>query len=237
MDIFIRDNHNFSFGNAHHITAILVFISLTYASIYLANKHLSDKGKYRLGNSIGGAISLTMILWLIIEAALGKFSIQLDLPLYLCSFMAITIPVFTLTRSFVMYEVLVFWIWGGTLHAVITPDLYHNFPHYNFIKYWMGHAGLIWIILYATYVYNYQPTSKSIFKSYGALQVYFITVILINYLLDSNYGYLNEKPQVSSVLDYLGPWPYYIIQGQLLIFPIFLLVYLPFYWSQKQSKN
>ncbi|BDS10048.1 YwaF family protein [Aureispira anguillae] len=234
INAFFRDNHNFSFGNSHHIAALVLFSFFTICSIYIANKYCSEQQKYKLGNYIGGSLSLTIVLWIIAEISLGKFDLAIDLPLYLCSFMAFTMPIFTLTRSFLIYEIIVFWIWGGTLQAVITPDLYHNFPHYNFIKYWMGHAGLIWMILYATYVYQYRPTFKSIFKSFGVLQIYFILIIGVNYLLGSNYAYLNEKPTVGSVLDWFGPWPYYVIQGQFLILPIFFVIYMPFYFSNKR---
>ncbi len=79
-----------------------------------------------------------------------------------------------------------------------------------------------------------KPKLKSVFKSLLALQVYVVFMILINYALDANYFYLNEKPEATSLLDYFGDWPFYIIVGQFVIVPYFLLIYLPFYLTRKK---
>jgi len=236
MDSIFIDNNNFSFGNSHHIIALLFSITIIISSIFIANKYFSTEKKHQLGNFIGLLLSLTIILWTIAEFSLGKFSFDEDLPLYPCTMMCFLMPIFTLTRNKIVYEIILFWILAGTFQAIITPDLNHNFPHYNFLKYWFGHSGLVWLIFYATFVYNYRPTFKSIFKSFGALQIYFVSIIIINYLLGANYAYLNRKPAVSSILDLFGPWPYYVIQEQLIVLPAFCLIYMPFYFlARKQA--
>ena len=42
--------------------------------------------------------------------------------------MALLIPVLTYYRKYWMFEVLVFLVIGGTLQAVITPDITTGFP-------------------------------------------------------------------------------------------------------------
>jgi uncharacterized membrane protein YwaF len=60
-------------------------------------------------------------------------------------------------------------------------------------------------------------------------------MVIINYTLNANYFYLNEKPQSASILDYFGEWPWYILVAQLIIIPYFLLIYLPFYVVEKRK--
>ena len=225
VDRFLYDNCEFYTGCFQHVFTLLFFFLLGIGLIYIGRNYLDEKGKHRLGNVMACTLSLTIILWTAIEIYLGKFTVQESLPLFLCNIMALFMPIFTLTRNRTIYEIIVFWILGGTFQGIITPDLVHAFPHYWFFKYWIGHAGLIVMIFYATYVYELYPTKKSIFKSFGMLQVYFLMVILINYLLDANYLYLNEKPQVATLLDHFGPWPLYILVVQLIVIPVCYGVY------------
>jgi uncharacterized membrane protein YwaF len=66
-----------------------------------------------------------------------------------------------------------------------------------------------------------------------------VGVIGINALLGTNYGYLCEPPRNPSLIDYLGPWPWYI--GSLVILAVvkFWIYYLPFWfmdwWRNRQS--
>jgi len=89
--------------------------------------------------------------------------------------------------------------------------------------------------LYATINYNMYPTTKSIFKSFFALQGYFVAMLLVNYMLGSNYFFISEKPPQGSLLDYLGPWPWYILVGEAIVFPYFFLIYIPFYFAKRKK--
>ena len=59
-------------------------------------------------------------------------------------------------------------------------------------------------------------------------------MVILNYVLDANYFYLNQKPKSASLLDYFGEWPYYIIVGQIVVIPLFLIIYLPFYIARRK---
>ena len=80
-----------------------------------------------------------------------------------------------------------------------------------------------------------KPTLKSVAKSFVVLQVYFVALMLINTILNANYGYLNYKPKAGSVLDYFGDWPTYVIIGQLILIPAFLIIYFPFFLFKKKD--
>lgn len=177
-------------------------------------------------------VSVFVIVFHVYYIFTSDYDIQSDLPLYLCSFLGILIPIFTHFRKYWMFEILVFWIIAGTVQGVITPDIAEGFPSFDYFRYWIVHLGLLTVIFYNIFVFKLKPKFKSVFKSFFALQVYVVCMIIVNYLLDANYFYLNKKPQSASVLDYFGDWPYYIIVCQLIIIPLFFLIYLPFHFRR-----
>ena len=223
------------FCNQHLITFIFFLIS----GIVLIRwaKSLPSSKQYFIGNIIAFSLSLTVIVWTFLKVYLNGFNIKEDLPFHLCNIVALLLPIFSLTRNKTIYEILFFWILAGTSHSLFTPDLVNGFPHFVFLKYWYVHAGLIIFILYATFVYNYKPNIKSVFKSFIALQVYIALMFLINYFVESNYFYTNFKPLGGSALDYLGEWPMYIFVVELLMIPYFFLFYLPFHFKTKKTSS
>ena len=135
-----------------------------------------------------------------------------------------------------MYEILVFWVIAGTSQGVITPDIAEGFPAFDYFRYWIVHLGLLVIIFYATFVFGMKPKFSSVFKSILVLLLYIVAMMLLNYALDANYSYLNYKPESASVLDYLGEWPWYLLQALSILIPFFLLIYLFFQIGKKRKK-
>ena len=41
--------------------------------------------------------------------------------------------------------------------------------------------------------------------------VWAVTVMTFNSVAGTNYGYLNRKPSVGTLLDLFGPWPGYVV--------------------------
>lgn len=46
-------------------------------------------------------------------------------------------------RSYSGYEIAYFWGLGGTLQAVLTPDLQHGFPSLVYVNFFLGHGLVI----------------------------------------------------------------------------------------------
>ncbi|WP_262890560.1 YwaF family protein [Winogradskyella costae] len=63
-----------------------------------------------------------------------NYNFKTDLPLFLCSLLALIIPIFTHYRRYWKFEILVFWIIGGTLQAVITPDIAQGVPGFDYSR-------------------------------------------------------------------------------------------------------
>jgi len=58
------------------------------------------------------------------------------------------------------------------------------------------------------------------------LNIYAGLVGILNVFFDANYMYLCRKPQGASLLDYLGPWPVYILSGEVVAIVLFTLLWL-----------
>ena len=216
------------FGSLEHILPIVIAVIVTIVLIRFAlNQNTINQNK--IFKYLGVFVSGFIAVFHLYQICFGYYDVTSDLPLFLCSFMALFIFIFTTSRRFWLFEILLFWIILGTSQGVITPDIEVGFPSFDYFRYWIVHLGLLTIICYAIVVLKMKPKLKSVFKSFLVLQLYMVVLMVINYFLEANYSYLNKKPISGSVLDYLGDWPYYIIKVQLILVPAFMLIYFPFY--------
>ncbi len=222
-------------GSLQQLLPILTAIVFSFFLFRFSKRWLDRQKQEILIHWVAILICLTVISFHVYKISLGGYDIRTDLPLYLCSLLGLIIPVFTFYKKKWMFEILLFWVIAGTTQAIITPDILIGFPSFEFFRYWIVHLGLIVIILYATIVLGFKPTLKSVFKSFLALQVYIILMVIVNYVLDANYFYLNQKPESTTLLDHFGEWPVYIIVSQLILVPYFLLIYLPFHLIGKRK--
>ena len=232
-DFFFSENADFIPFSAQHILISAIVITLSTTLIHWAKKQ-SEQIQFFTGNIIASSISLTVVFGSILNIYKPDFNYQEDLPLHLCSFLALVIPVLSFTRKYIYYEIFFFLILAGTLQSLITPSDY-NFLNFNFFRYWFVHSGLVLFMFYATFVYKMRPTIKSVFKSFIGMQFYMVLMFLINHLLGSNYFYTNRKPDATTLLDVFGEWPQYIFVVELIVIPFFLLIYFPFYLTRKKE--
>ena len=226
----------FIFMGMDHVISIIAFAILSFAIPYLAKNKLDENQQYFLGKVIGVLILFGYLSWVILEILAGTFSLKLHLPIHLCRTANILIFVVLFFRSFLAYEIVFFW--GLTvIHAVITPDITQGFPHYHFVRYWLTHQLMIIGIIYATFIYDIRPHKTSIYKSFVTLLLFFLITVPVNLSLDANYFWICGKPPVGTVLDYFGPWPWYLIVATLLaLVHFYFFYYLINFISPKISK-
>jgi len=225
QDLFYT-TEKFEWYGVEYFTALGLLSSIG-AWLIWKGKNSNEKWKDVILKSISILLSSVILTWAVIEMTLGGFHVESDLPLIFCNFFALILPVFAFYRKQVLFNILYYIILAGAIQSIITPGLKLNFPHYEFLKFWTVHVFLIVFVLYLMIVFKKRPTFKGILHSLIFIQGYIVVIVLINWLLDSNYLYLNIKPEHDTLLALLGGWPWYIVWMDLILIPYFLILYLP----------
>jgi hypothetical integral membrane protein (TIGR02206 family) len=233
MDFFLKENNGFTPFSMQHLLVLLFFICFG-AILIICTKKQKERTQTKIGNILAFSIFFTVLLGTVLNMFKDDFNYQEDLPLHLCSLLAILIPSLSLTKKFLYFEIYFFLILAGTFQSIITPDEY-NYLNFSFFRYWFVHAGLIIFMLFAVFIYKMRPTIRSVWKSFLAMQTYLLFTYVVNHFLGSNYFYTNRKPTAATLLDFCGEWPQYIFVIELLTIPFFLLIYAPFYFTRKKN--
>lgn len=228
--------YDFEMFSLSHFVIMGIFI-LIAIGIFLYKDKLAA-GEWRK-TELGSAISLIIIdltyhLWMI---ANGSWNVSHSLPLELCSISLVLTVLLLLTRKKLIYEVLLFTALLGASQAIITPSLNYDFPHFRFFHFFYTHIMITWVALYYTWVKGYRPTIWSIVKLMFFLNILMPIIILINKLVEGNYMFLSNKPDRSSLLDFLGPYPWYILSLEGLSITLSLIVWLLFREKDKHKDS
>jgi hypothetical integral membrane protein (TIGR02206 family) len=174
------------------------------------------------------AIGLNELVWYGYVLYQGWFSFPYYLPLDLCD-LVLWLTVFTLfTLKPWAFDLIYYWGLIGTGMAVLTPDIGAPFPSYIAIKFLFAHGCVVLAILFLVWSNRSHPRVGSWWRALLCVNVYAFMLGIFNLFFNTNYFYLCQKPISGSLLDYLGPWPVYIITGEAVGFILFFLLYIPF---------
>jgi hypothetical integral membrane protein (TIGR02206 family) len=172
-------------------------------------------------------------LWHIVY---GLWTVEYMLPFHLCGMMQWASLFLFVTRQPRLYEFVYFLGLGGATQALITPDSGGlGFPHFRAFETILSHGSIVTAALYFTFVEGYRPTLASVKRVLIWTQLYAVGVFFVNFLLGSNYMFLARKPDVPTLMDYLGPWPLYILALELIAFATVFLLYFP--WAIKDHQR
>lgn len=226
--------NDFSIFNTPHLIVLLLTVSVSVIFVVIGRK-------YHSAHTVLAWILIVLIIITTIASVVDKYvygylSIENSLPMQLCDWVIIFVLITFITKSIYSYEVAYFWGLGGTLQALITPDITVNFPSYAFIIFFLNHSSIIISIVYFTFVFRLRPYPSSIKRTFIWAQVYFVCAFTVNLVLGTNYGFIMEKPVKASLIDYLGAWPYYLISLEIIALISFFIYYLPFYIKDRFSR-
>jgi hypothetical integral membrane protein (TIGR02206 family) len=181
-------------------------------------------------------VHLTLAAALLLDSAMyygylayqGNLTFPGRLPLELCDFsLYLTIvALFTLNKT--AFELAYYWALAGASMAMLTPNLLDPCPSFGAIQFFVAHGLTIVGVLYLTWSGEARPRPGSVLRAMGVLNLVAIGIGAFDYLFQTDYMYLRAKPQSASLLDLLGPWPWYILATEFVAGGLFLLLYLPF---------
>ncbi|RKP57273.1 TIGR02206 family membrane protein [Cohnella endophytica] len=155
---------------------------------------------------VGSELSLQT--WYGITHNWGLYS----LPFQLCSIMIWLSAIVLLTRSRKLFELTFFLGIMGAMQALLTPNLDVSYPQFRFFHFFIAHGAIIGASVFLAAVEGYRPTVASVFRALGWLHVLAIPAAITNSLTGSNFMFLARKPDTASILDLLAPWPWYLLE-------------------------
>ncbi|MCW2276879.1 TIGR02206 family membrane protein [Heliophilum fasciatum] len=168
--------------------------------------------------------------------AAGTWSAATVLPLHICGIAALLAVVMLFLRSYGIYEVVYFWGMAGAVQALLTPALgYNDYPSVAFFHFFIVHGAIVLACLYATWIDGFVPTIGSIKKTFWVTNAYMVPVAIVNWLVNGNYLFLCTKPMNASIMDVMGPWPWYILSLEAVGLVLFGLCYLPFRLTRRDK--
>ncbi len=227
----------FVFFAPSHWGALLIllafYVALWFLKDWFALAHIDRKARWFLaGLLVVQELSLSLWRW-----SIGTWEAGTSLPLHLCGIAIVLVVFLLINRSYLLYELVYFWGLGGAIQALLTPDIgAFGFPHFRYFQFFLSHGTLIFASLYMTWVGEMRPTHRSIWKVFGITNIYLVLIAGFNLLTDGNYLFICHKPENGSIMDAMGPWPWYILVLEGVAVVLFYIYYAPFAIKDLKTK-
>lgn len=212
-----------------HLTVIALTIVLPFLLAAIVRRTQSRTLERVIVVSISIILVANYVIYLRFIREVGELQWHEILPLQLCDWGMIVVIVAMVTGRPRWFEIAYFWGLGGTLQAVLTPNLVYGFPDFRFFCFFISHVGIIVGVVFLMLVHRYRPRPISILRVIAWTEFYFVVTMVIDAVTGVNYGFLLHKPEAFSLLSFLSDWrPLYLFQFHLLAWLFFCVLYLPF---------
>jgi hypothetical integral membrane protein (TIGR02206 family) len=220
----------FALFSASHITAVAAVLGSCLLLVYLLRpSHARPQRRRVLRHVLAVFAILNLVAWYTWEWMVGLSSWSFSLPIQICTAATILCPLMLWCRSYRLFEVVYFWGFAGATQALLTPDVApYDFPHIVFIISFTSHGCILLCALFMLVADGYRPYWQSIGRVIPITVGFLCLAGLVNWLTGGNYLFVARKPPFPTLIDYLGPWPWYILSLLAIGIVMFVVVYLPF---------
>ncbi|MFF2886787.1 TIGR02206 family membrane protein [Paenibacillus sp. NPDC057967] len=215
----------FEMFSVQHMVAIAIAL-IVFAAIAFGRKRLRGERSnriFRLGMAgLLVACEIALQTSYVLEGSWGAGS----LPFQLCSLTLLLAAAALAFRIRQLYSIIYFLGTLGALQALVTPNLDEAFPHFRYFHFFIAHIGIIASAVYLMTVERYKPTLRSVFGAWLWLHVLAVPAAIVNMATGTtNFMFLAHKPATASMLDLLAPWPWYLLQLELVAVLLCLILY------------
>lgn len=184
--------------------------------------------------ALGTVVFLIPVYWAVLTPR--RWDLGSSLPLQLCDLALFAAVIAFWTRA--RWACALVYYWGLTLtaQAFATPTLDGpDFPDFGFLAFWGTHLIVVWAAVYLTWGLGIVPGWREYRWTVAVTVGWAAVAFLVNLGLGTNYGFVNRKPPTASILDALGPWPWYLAVEFVLITSVWALITWP--WVRRGSRR
>ena len=213
------------FGAAH--LAILAAIPAAAALLARWAQQSTQAGR-RIRLAMGTVLAVNEAGWYVFRYASEGLRFPEGLPLQLCDFALWMAALAALTLARPCFEMAYYAGLAGAGMALITPDLWAPSWSYPTVYFFLAHGLVVAVPLVLVWGWMARPQRNSLWSAFLVLNLYAAALGIFNAVFGTNYMYLCRKPAGASLLDFLGPWPLYLVGGEAVALALLVLLWLPF---------
>jgi hypothetical integral membrane protein (TIGR02206 family) len=218
-----------AYGPSHW--AIIVVFAIGAAALVWVGRRQTEQQARLLGRILGALTALiyaVILVYILIPPTLDSVPLQLtDLATVVGAY------AFWSQRQWA-YALTYYWGLVLSTQALISPALQSpDFPDYRFLAFWSIHLLVVWAAIYLTWGRGMRPDWQDLRIAMIVTLVWAVGTFIFNRITGTNYGFLNRKPSTASLLDVMGPWPWYVFVAATLVFIVWALMTWP--WQRRSS--
>ena len=161
-----------------------------------------------------------------------ELNLARDLPLNICSYSLIIALASLITRNKFCFEFSYFIGVTAGLQSLLTPGISYIYNQTEYILFFMHHSLMVILPLWNVFVDAMTTSKYAIFRTMLFLNIMVIPVGVINWLTQSNYMYVCEKP-VNDSPFIVGDWPWYMLGLQMAGIIMMLIAAIPMIIANK----
>ena len=214
--------------------AVIAVFVIGAALLVWVGRRQTDRQARRLGRILGAVTALiyaAMLIYTLIPP-----TIEVSVPLRLTDLATVAAAYALWSQRHWAFALTYYWGLVLSAQALISPALESpDFPHYEFLAFWAVHLLVVWAAIYLTWGRRMRPDWRSFRIAVVVTAVWAVVTFTFNMIAETNYGFFNRKPTTASLLDVLGPWPWYIFTATALIVIVWALMTWP--WQRLRQRT
>ncbi|MGH3964422.1 MAG: TIGR02206 family membrane protein [Pseudonocardiaceae bacterium] len=231
MDPLLAAQPFVAYGLSHGVV-VLVLTVVAAALVVLGRRHRGTPTELPLSRAFAVVFAAFLVPVEVFWLLPGQSGIAHSLPLQLCDLAAMATVWALWSHSPTAFALTYFWGLTLTSQAFLSPELHGpDFPSLQFLSFFGMHSLVLWAAIYLTWGVGLRPGWRSYRIALLVTIGWAVVMFAVNHALGTNYGFLNTKPQAASLLDMLGPWPWYLLSALLLTATFWALITYP--WTRR----
>ncbi|MCW2840095.1 MAG: hypothetical protein JWR55_1578 [Aeromicrobium sp.] len=221
-----------AYGPSHLL--VLAIFAIGVVLVVLAGRRLAGRPAEQTARRAFAVVLLCVTIPLqILQLTPDEWNLQTSLPFQLCDLAWMFAAHALWTRS--RLSATVTYLWGITLttQGMLTPDLASDFPEARFLMFWGMHVLIVWASFFLVLGLRILPTWFTYRGTVAITLAWAACAYVFNVVAGTNYGYVNRLPKNASLLDYLGPWPLFVVLEIAIIAAVWALLTWP--WARPRE--
>jgi hypothetical integral membrane protein (TIGR02206 family) len=220
-----------AYGPSHW--TVLVIFAIGSAALVWTGRRQTESQARLLGRVLG---ALTMVIFsAALVYKLVHPTLDHSVPLQLCDLAELTAAYALWSQRRWAFALVYYWGLPLSSQALITPDLNApDFPGHSFLAFFALHLLVVWAAIYLTWGCGMRPNWRSYRFAVVTTLAWGACTLIFNTVAGTDYGFLNRKPANASLLNFLGPWPFYVLAEVVIVGAVWALMTWP--WELNRRK-